>query len=34
MFWPEANVLLASGILDPGGLVPDYNTKVRIEARA
>jgi molybdopterin-dependent oxidoreductase alpha subunit len=34
MFWPEANVLLPSGILDPGGLVPDYNTKVRIEARA
>ena len=34
MFWPEANVLLPSGIIDPGGLVPDYNTKVRIEARA
>jgi len=34
MFWPEANVLLPSGIVDPGGLVPDYNTKVRIEARA
>jgi predicted molibdopterin-dependent oxidoreductase YjgC len=34
MYWPEANVLLPSGIVDPGGLVPDYNTKVRIEARA
>lgn len=34
MFWPEANVLLPAGIIDPGGLAPDYNTKVRIEARA
>lgn len=34
MFWPEANVLLPSGVIDPGGLAPDYNTKVRIEARA
>ena len=30
MHWPEANVLLPSGRRDPGGLVPDYNTIVRI----
>jgi len=34
MFWPEANVLLPSGIIDPDGMVPDYNAKVTIEARA
>lgn len=34
MFWPEANVLLPAGVVDSGGLAPDYNTKVRIEARA
>jgi predicted molibdopterin-dependent oxidoreductase YjgC len=33
MHWPEANVLIASGPRDPGGLVPDYNAIVRIEAR-
>jgi len=32
MHWPEANVLIASGILDAGGRVPDYNALVRIEA--
>jgi molybdopterin-dependent oxidoreductase alpha subunit len=31
MFWPESNVLLTSGKLDPAGLVPDYNAAVRIE---
>jgi predicted molibdopterin-dependent oxidoreductase YjgC len=31
MFWPEANVLLASGKLDPAGQVPDYNAKVVVE---
>ncbi len=31
MHWPEANVLLESGRVDPGGRVPDYNTVVRVE---
>jgi anaerobic selenocysteine-containing dehydrogenase len=31
LHWPEANVLIARGPLDPGGLVPDYNAVVRIE---
>jgi molybdopterin-dependent oxidoreductase alpha subunit len=31
MFWPESNVLLSSGKLDPAGLVPDYNAAVSIE---
>jgi molybdopterin-dependent oxidoreductase alpha subunit len=30
MHWPEANVLIAAGKLDPGGLVPDYNAIVRV----
>jgi anaerobic selenocysteine-containing dehydrogenase len=30
MHWPEANVLIASGVLDPLGLVPDYNAIVRV----
>lgn len=29
--WPEGNVLLARGITDPVGRVPDYNAYVRIE---
>jgi molybdopterin-dependent oxidoreductase alpha subunit len=28
--WPEGNVLISAGPLDPGGLVPDYNALVRI----
>ena len=32
MHWPEANVLLPPGRLDPGGLVPDYNATVTLEA--
>ncbi|MCA9600684.1 MAG: FdhF/YdeP family oxidoreductase [Myxococcales bacterium] len=32
MHWPEANVLIAGGRVDPGGKVPDYNAVVRIEA--
>jgi molybdopterin-dependent oxidoreductase alpha subunit len=28
--WPEANVLIAPGCLDPGGLVPDYNAIVNV----
>jgi molybdopterin-dependent oxidoreductase alpha subunit len=31
MHWPEANALIASGVRDPGGLVPDYNALVAIE---
>jgi len=29
--WPEANVLIARGVVDATGLVPDYNANVRIE---
>jgi anaerobic selenocysteine-containing dehydrogenase len=29
--WPEGNVLLRHGILDPVGGVPDYNAAVRLE---
>jgi molybdopterin-dependent oxidoreductase alpha subunit len=29
--WPEGNVLLPHGIVDKGGGVPDYNTRVRVE---
>ena len=32
MHWPEANVLIAAGRVDPGGLVPDYNAVVRLGA--
>lgn len=32
MHWPEANVLISAQRLDPGGLVPDYNAVVRLEA--
>ncbi|MEO7412604.1 MAG: FdhF/YdeP family oxidoreductase [Opitutaceae bacterium] len=28
--WPEGNVLIRAGTLEPGGLVPDYNAVVRI----
>lgn len=31
LHWPEANVLLAAGTLDPRALVPDYGARVRIE---
>lgn len=31
MHWPEANPLIASGVRDPGGLVPDYNAVVEID---
>jgi molybdopterin-dependent oxidoreductase alpha subunit len=31
LHWPEANVLLARGVLDPTGGVPDYTAVVRIE---
>jgi molybdopterin-dependent oxidoreductase alpha subunit len=29
--WPEGNVLLAGGLLDPVGGVPDYNAEVRVQ---
>jgi anaerobic selenocysteine-containing dehydrogenase len=29
--WPEANVLIATGVVDPAGKVPDYNATVRVE---
>ncbi len=29
--WPEGNVLIASGIVEPMGGVPNYNARVRIE---
>jgi predicted molibdopterin-dependent oxidoreductase YjgC len=32
--WPEANVLLETGIEDPVGKVPDYNATVKIEKAA
>lgn len=31
MHWPEANVLIEHGRIDPGGRVPDYNAVVRVE---
>jgi anaerobic selenocysteine-containing dehydrogenase len=30
--WPEGNVLIRPGVLDPAGGVPDYNAIVRVEA--
>jgi molybdopterin-dependent oxidoreductase alpha subunit len=30
LHWPEANVLIARGSCDPGGLVPDYNAVVQL----
>ena len=29
--WPEGNVLIPHGIVDKGGGVPDYNTRVRVK---
>ena len=29
--WPEGNVLIARGVRDPVGKVPDYNADVRVE---
>ncbi len=29
--WPEVNVLVPSGLVDPGGGVPDYNAVVTVE---
>ncbi|HEY3861814.1 MAG TPA: FdhF/YdeP family oxidoreductase [Verrucomicrobiae bacterium] len=29
--WPEGNVILPRGVLDPVGGVPDYNARVRVE---
>ena len=32
--WPEGNVLIAAGVCDAAGGVPDYNAVVRVEKRA
>jgi len=32
--WPEANVLIAHGVVDAGGGVPDYNARVTVERAA
>ncbi len=29
--WPEGNVIIRRGIIDPAGGVPDYNARVRVE---
>ena len=29
--WPESNALLARGVLEPLGGVPDYNAVVRVD---
>ena len=31
--WPEGNVILPRGVVDPNSGVPDYNAEVRIERR-
>jgi anaerobic selenocysteine-containing dehydrogenase len=30
--WPEGNVIVRRGVIDPAGGVPDYNAKVKVEA--
>lgn len=30
--WPEGNVLLSGGVMDPESMEPDYNTRVTIES--
>ena len=29
--WPEGNILIRRGVVDPAGGVPDYNARVRVE---
>ena len=29
--WPEGNVIIRRGVVDPAGGVPDYNARVRVE---
>jgi anaerobic selenocysteine-containing dehydrogenase len=29
--WPEGNVIVRRGVIDPAGGVPDYNARVRVE---
>jgi anaerobic selenocysteine-containing dehydrogenase len=29
--WPEGNVLIRRGVIDPHGGVPDYNARVTVE---
>ena len=31
VMWPEGNVIIRRGVVDPGGGVPDYNAHVRVE---
>ena len=31
--WPEGNVIIRRGVVDPMGGVPDYNAIVRIESK-
>jgi molybdopterin-dependent oxidoreductase alpha subunit len=31
MHWPEGNVIVHRGMVDPAGMVPDYNAWVRVE---
>lgn len=32
--WPEGNVLIRRGVVDPAGGVPDYNARVKVEPAA
>ena len=32
--WPEVNALIASGVVEPSGGVPDYNAEVTLERLA
>jgi len=32
IYWPEGNVLIRRGVIDPACEMPDYNALVRIEA--
>ena len=29
--WPEGNLIIRRGVIDPAGGVPDYNARVRVE---
>jgi len=30
LYWPEGNVLIPRGIIEPGSRIPDYNAMVQI----
>jgi anaerobic selenocysteine-containing dehydrogenase len=34
IMWPEGNVIIRRGVVDPSGGVPDYNALVRVERDA